>query len=305
MRNAPQRIRTTLLAVLLLAAPLTAAESYRAVDIVISLDTSGSMEPLLDSVRARIWDVVGELSRLTPTPKLRVGLLTYGTDRGRAEDGWVVVETDLTDDLDSVYARLMALTTSGGEENVGRALYAAVDEMSWSPDWDALRVVFVAGNESANQGQETFDLRDAATRARADDILVNALYAGAREQGMAEGWPAVAQHGEGNFSAIDPETGTIQIPTPQDETLLELNRRLNTTYLPYGPRGEAGLANQQAQDRNASRLGVQSCSSRIVAKGTALYTNASWDLVDAALEDDFRWSLVHDDDLPEDRKSVV
>ena len=114
----------------------------------------------------------------------------------------------------------------------------------------------------------------------------------------------VARHGEGNFSAIDPETGAIQIPTPQDDSLLELNRRLNTTYLPYGPRGEAGLANQRAQDLNASRLGVESCSSRIVAKGTALYNNASWDLVDAALQDGFRWSLVHDADLPEELRGL-
>ena len=151
---------------------------------------------------------------------------------------------------------------------------------------------------------DAFDFRNAAARAQEEGIVVNALFAGGRDEGVKELWPLVAQHGLGNFSAIDLRAGLLQIPTPQDETLIELNQRLNGTYLPYGPRGAEGLANQVAQDSNASRLGVESCSSRIVAKGSALYTNASWDLVDATLEDGFRWSLIHDDDLPPELRAM-
>ncbi|NNF05531.1 MAG: hypothetical protein HKN21_02105, partial [Candidatus Eisenbacteria bacterium] len=86
--------------------------------------------------------------------------------------------------------------------------------------------------------------------------------------------------------------------------LLELNARLNQTYVPYGPQGAAGLANQVAQDGNASRLGVQSCSSRITAKGTSLYTNASWDLVDASIEPGFDLASIAVDDLPELLRSM-
>ena len=42
------------------------------------------------------------------------------------------------------------------------------------------------------------------------------------------------------------EVGSIQIATPQDDLLLELNASLNTTYVPYGEKGAAGLANQVA-----------------------------------------------------------
>ena len=280
-----------------------AAEPRRAVDLVICLDVSGSMEPLLDAVRARVWDIVAELAEMEPLPELRVGVLTYGSDQAGAAAGYVRVESDLSTDLDTVYARLMALTTGGREEHVGRVLDTALDKMSWSSEWNALRVIFVAGNESADQGLEDIDFRDAAERAARADILINALYAGEREQAIQERWPEIARHGRGNFSAIDPES-IIQLPTPQDEALLELDQRLNETYLPYGPRGGEGLANQVAQDSNASSLGVQSCSSRIVAKGGALYNNASWDLVDAALADDFRWSLIHDRDLPEEMRTM-
>lgn len=283
--------------------PASAEPPRRAVDLVICLDVSGSMEPLLDAVRARVWDLVAVLGEMEPLPELRVGILTFGSQLANADDGYVLVETDLSSDLDTVYARLMALTTGGSEEHVGRVLDAALDKMSWSKEWDALRVIFVAGNESADQGQEAIDFRDAAERAGRADILINALYAGERQEATQEHWPEIARHGKGNFSAIDP-TSVSQLPTPQDEALLELDQRLNATYVPYGPRGQQGLANQAAQDASASSLGVQSCSSRIVAKGGALYNNASWDLVDAALADDFRWSLIHDRDLPEAMRSM-
>ena len=284
--------------------PRANAQAYvpmetRPVDVVIALDTSGSMEGLLDSVRARLWDIVNELAKLRPTPELRIGLVQYGTESSTAEAGWIAVEGDLSDDLDEVYGRLMALTIGGGEEYVGWAVQTALDEMSWSRDLDALRVIFIAGNESADQAADEVNFRHAASEAVNRDIIVNALYAGNREQAVVEQWPELARRGLGNFSAIDPQTSTVQIATPQDDVLRELNLRLNSTYVPYGPRGAVGLANQIAQDSNASRLGVQSCGSRIVAKGSALYTNASWDLVDRALEEDFSWDALDPDDLPE------
>lgn len=296
------RIVPLVLAALLAATATLPAQETRPVDVVVVLDTSGSMENLLDATRARLWDVVNELGRMQPTPELRVGLISFGTDKATEEDGFIIRHVDLTDELDGAYAELMELTIGGGEEYVGRALNEAVDAMSWSPEWDALRIVFVAGNEPADQGDD--DFRVAARAARDRDIIVNALYAGNREQGVVEKWPEVARAGEGNFSAIDPAVGSIQIATPQDDLLLELNGSLNTTYVPYGKKGEAGLTNQIAQDSNASRLGVQSCSSRIVAKGGALYNNASWDLVDRSLEEGFEWEMLSLSDLPEELREM-
>ncbi len=300
-------IRTVLtaLATLLLTLTTSIAQETRPVDVVVMLDTSGSMENLLDATRARVWDVVNELGRMKPTPELRVGLVSFGTDKATEDQGFIIQHLDLTDELDEVYAELMGLTIGGGTELVGRALNETLDGMSWSPEYNALRVVFVAGNESADQGVEDDDFRIAARAARDRGIIVNALYAGNRDQGVVEKWHEIAQAGEGNFTAIDPSTGSIQIAAPQDDLLLELNGRLNTTYVPYGEKGQDGLANQIAQDSNASRLGVQSCSSRIVAKGGALYNNASWDLVDKTLEEGFDWDALSLADLPEEMQSMT
>ncbi|MCB9849807.1 MAG: VWA domain-containing protein [Phycisphaerales bacterium] len=293
-------------AALLPVVPASAVtEDRRPVDLVICLDTSGSMTALIDSARAKIWDIVNDLSGAKPLPHLRVGLLTYGTPgNSRADEGWIVRQIDLTDDLDSVYAKMMGMTTSGGDEYVGWVLNDALYRMNWSRDPDALKIIFVAGNESADQASERYNFRYLAERARGGDIFVNAIYAGNRDQGISELWHEVASHGGGSYAAIDMVHGTMQIPTPQDDILMRLNSELNDTYVPYGPRGAAGQANQLAQDANAEKMGVQSCNSRAAAKSSGLYTNSLWDLIDACREDKSKLANLKDEDLPDDMRAM-
>lgn len=294
-------------AIVVSASPAAApSPSTVPIDLVICLDTSGSMTQLIDSARGRIWDIVTELGGATPTPKLRVGLLTFGTpETSSAEQGWIVRQSDLTDDLDAIYAKMMALETKGGDEFVGWVLDDAVKTMSWSEEAAALRLIFVAGNESADQGADQRNFRYVAEAARAADIIVNPVYAGQRDQGVTEMWDQVATHGGGDYAAIDMKAGTIQIATPQDAILNALNGELNATYIPYGALGAAGLANQLAQDANAGKMGVQSCSSRVAAKGCGLYSNASWDLVDATTQAEFDLTALKTHELPEHMRDMT
>ncbi|MDO8629789.1 MAG: VWA domain-containing protein, partial [Phycisphaerales bacterium] len=208
----------------------TTACERRPIDLVICLDTSGSMEALIDSARARLWDIVTSLSRARPTPELRVGLLTYGSpSRSTVSQGWVVRQIDLTSDLDSVYAKMMSFSTDGGDEFVGWVLHDALETMNWSRDPKALKLIFVAGNESADQAKDVYDFRREAALARQKGIIVNAVYAGNRDAGVQERWAEVASCGGGSYTAIDMQCGTVQIETPQDKILIELNMKLNAT----------------------------------------------------------------------------
>lgn len=276
------------------------------VDLVICLDTSGSMTQLIDSARAKLWDVVNELARAKPTPYLRVGLLTYGSPNlSTAAQGWVVRHTDLTSDLDTVYAKMMAMRTNGGEEYVGWVLNDALNTMSWSREPSALKVIFVAGNESADQGAGTFNFRYVAEDARSRGIIINSIYAGDHRQGINERWDQVASHGGGCYAAIDMHAGTIQIPTRQDKILIELNAELNATYVPYGPSGRKGKANQTRQDANAATLGEQSVGSRITAKASKLYNNSHWDLVDAEQQEGLEVAKLKKEDLPAEMREMT
>jgi hypothetical protein len=147
------------------------------VDLVICLDTSNSMDGLIDSAKQKLWDIVNELGRAKPKPHLRVGLYAYGTPGFGAETGYVKKLTDLTDDLDAVYGHLTGLRTDGGTEFVARVVRAAALEQSWSKDKNALKIIVVAGNEAALAGfagsgvadlqQLVVDVREASDEVRA------------------------------------------------------------------------------------------------------------------------------------------
>src|SRR2546422_856964 len=121
--------------VLILAVALAVpafAETERPIDIVICLDTSGSMQGLIEAAKQKLWDIVNELGRAKPKPHLRVGLYVYGTPGYGVQTGYVKKLVDLTDDLDTVYSKLTPLRTDGGDEYVARVVRAATLEQPWS-----------------------------------------------------------------------------------------------------------------------------------------------------------------------------
>ncbi len=269
------------------------------VDLALCLDTSGSMTGLIDAARAKLWAIVNDLALASPTPRLRVALLTFGNDSHDAEDGWVEVQTGFTADLDLVSEQLFALTTDGGTELVGRVLHAAETRLDWSAGPEALRLVVVAGNESADQ-DETISFRDACGALVSRDILVNAIYCGPLGDGIDVGWQEVATRADGQFANIDQDHGTVVIETPFDTRLSELNTALNGTYVPFGERGKAASANQVAQDSNAQQLSPSVLSARVATKSGALYRCEDWDLIDACEAGTVVLAELPEEQLPEE-----
>ncbi len=265
------------------ATPAAETAPRRAVDLVVCLDTSGSMQNLIESAKQNIWAVVNDLALVRPQPHLRVALLTYGNDGHDPAAGWVRVETDLTEDLDLVSERLFALSTNGGTELVARVLRRAHDALAWSAEQDALRLLVVAGNESADQDQEVA-YADACAALATRGVLVDALYCGAVGDEIAPGWQDVAKRGEGRFAAIEHGAPPRVIETPHDAALARLSTELNGTYIPYGAAGAAGAANQIAQDCNAGGLNGAAAASRAGTKASCNY-RCAWDLVDALAAD--------------------
>lgn len=277
-----------------------AAEGTRPIDLVIVLDTSGSMTELIDSARGRIWSIVLKLADAQPQPKLRLGLLTYGTpDTSMEEDGWIVKQADLTDQLDSVYTKMMAMSTEGGDEYVGWALHKALRNMTWTDDPQALRLIYIAGNESAEQGAEVHNFRDEAREAEGRDIIINALYAGPQPAGVSETWDKVPSGNGGEFFAIDMAAGTAQFATPFDAQLEVLNLELNATLLPYGKDGQQHFSDVISNDIGAARMGNTTNSSRIAAKACTLWCNSAWDLIDAVATKEFKLESIPAEELPE------
>lgn len=268
------------------------------VDLAICLDTSGSMDGLLDSARQGIWAIVNDFALAKPAPKLRVALLTFGNDGHNKDNGWVEVQTAFTEDLDLVSQKLFALTTNGGTELVGRAVQTSLDRLEWTSAQGALKLIVVAGNESADQDQEC-NFRDACRRAIGAGVMINSIYCGNPNDQLAPAWREVAQLADGKFHAIDKDNGAIAIETPFDAQIQALNAQVNKTYVPYGAEGKKAWANQAEQDRNASGLNSQVAAERAMCKTTGSYDNSQWDLLDACRAQKVKLAELKQEDLPE------
>src|SRR5438105_355675 len=148
------------------------ARAGKSIAVVICLDVSNSMDGLIASAKTKLWDIVNELAKAKPTPTLRVGLYSYGNDRYDPKIGWIRKELDLSTDLDALYQKLTALTTNGGTEYVTRVCRDATEQLQWSDDKDALKIIFVCGNEPASQ-DPVVKLKEAADKAMARWIVIN------------------------------------------------------------------------------------------------------------------------------------
>jgi Mg-chelatase subunit ChlD len=100
-------------------------------DAVFVIDATGSMDPVIEPVKARIDELIAEIQRLVPVA--RVGIVLY-KDEGPLSD-FVVRKSDLTFHGDKLRSILAGVQAEGGgpdwEEAVARGLATAVREMSW------------------------------------------------------------------------------------------------------------------------------------------------------------------------------
>ncbi len=271
------------------------------VELAVCLDISGSMDGLIESAKARLWSIVNDLATAKPVPQLRVALLTYGCDAYDSSTGWVVVDADLTEDLDLISQKLFSLKTNGGTEFVGRVVDKAAKSLAWSTDPNALRVIVVAGNEGADQDIEV-TYQNASRASIERGIVVNSIYCGAATDPIAAAWGEVARLADGQFLCIDQTMGAVVAETPFDKQLTELSGTINSTYLACGVQGQEKWANQTVQDRNAQSLSGGVAAQRAASKGSAIYDNRAWDIVDGCAAGSMKLEEIKDEDLPEEMR---
>lgn len=262
-----------------LAAPAIAPATAPTIQIALLLDTSSSMDGLIDQARSQLWSVVNALDGATlhgQAPSLEIALYEYGNSELSVESGFIRQVSPFTTELDRVAEALFTLDTMGGSEHAGMAIARSLDELDWREG--ALKVVFVAGNEELAQGPVPW--RDAIVRARSRGVVVNLVHCEPSGFGGAD-WAEAAALAGGRLVTIDHDAVATHVAAPQDAEIARLGVALNDTYVGYGREGRWGLDNQAEQDDNALDMGEGSVVQRAVTKSSARYNNPSWDLVDA------------------------
>jgi hypothetical protein len=280
----------------------------RHIDVVFAIDVSGSMERIITAAQKKIWAIVNELVSAKPTPELRVGLIAYRGEMENCYGGRGFKVWDLSSDLDKVYQILMKLKTGGGNrECVGRAIYEAVNSISWSKSKKDLKVLFILGNEPANQdsNKAKYGYKVTAPEAIKNDIMINTIYCG-NYPGVNQGWREIARLADGAFAQIGIEGKVISINTPMDKELAELNARLTKTYIPYGAEAQKRMESLKKTDKHAAQLGKGVLAERALARAGKAYEGKAkrWDLVEASKDKDFKLEEIDEENLPEQMRKM-
>jgi hypothetical protein len=291
------------LSILFLPGPARAQDAARpprtTVQIAILLDTSGSMNGLIDQAKTQLWNVVNEFVMAKKdgrTPAIQVALFEYGKQSLPSGEGFVRMILPLTDDLDRVSEELFALKTNGGEEYCGWVIRDAVNRLEWTRSGDVYKAIFIAGNEPFTQGP--IDFHTSCRAAIERGIVVNTIFCGPNPVGSQTGWKDGAVMADGRFMSIDQNLKVAEIPAPQDTEIARLGVDLNKTYLPFGKMGQAGQLRQSMQDANACDVSTSVLATRSVSKSNPFYCNDAWDLVDAIKNGKCKLDDLKDEDLP-------
>ena len=280
-----------------------------ATDLVLLLDTSNSMDGLIDQAKRQLWSVVRQYAgaaRDGELASLRVSLFEYGNSGLPATENYIRQVVPLTSDLDAISAALFGLRTNGGDEYCGAVIDAALTRLDWAPHPAAYRAIFIAGNEPFTQGPTWY--LDACQTARQRGMIVNTIHCGDASQGREGQWSAGAAAGGGVAFNIDQDRQVPVVPAPQDPRLIELGAAMNGTYLWYGDAADRGYyqQNQMAQDDNAQEMGEAAAADRASIKSSGnAYNNRGRDLVDSYAADNAILDRVDADKLPEAMQAMT
>jgi hypothetical protein len=281
------------------------AEEER-IELAILLDTSNSMDGLIDQAKANLWKIVNETARARrggKAPMLSVALFEYGNSRLPEAVGYIRQVVPLTSDLDRISEELFKLKTNGGDEYCGMVIEKAVTTLGWSKRNDIYKVIYIAGNEPFSQG--SVDYRASVQLAVSNGIIVNTIYCGDHNSGISEGWKDGAERGDGTYVSINQNFRAVDIRAPQDAEIHKLNSELNKTYIAYGREGTANKARQLAQDSNSVGIANEVAVQRYMAKAVPVYSNSTWDLVDAQKNDTKIVATLKEEELPAEMKKMT
>lgn len=239
-------MKTTLLTPLIMAAMLMPAlaedkkdakkiaqpEKPR-IEVCFVLDTTGSMGGLIAGAKEKIWSMANEIISANPTPEVCIGLIAY---RDKT-DAYTTKVYPLSNDIDDIYAKLMAFKAQGGgdtPESVNQALNEGVTKMKWSKDKNVLKVIFLVGDAPPHMDyKQDVKYLDSCKLAMKKDLIINTIQCG-NMVATTPIWQEIARSAEGKFARILQGGGVMAIATPFDKEIAACNAKLGHTVCVYG-----------------------------------------------------------------------
>ena len=147
-------------------------EAGKSVDIVLCLDTTGSMAPYVDELRRTLTTMLRGI--VSDFVEYRIGIVLY---RDYPPDAYITRVFPFTNDLQQFQRSLNSVVTWGGgdiPEAVYEALYDAVDKFTWRAESRLVILVGDAPPHPVPKGAITADM--VFGKAAANDIRINAIF---------------------------------------------------------------------------------------------------------------------------------
>ena len=181
------------------------------IQLALLLDTSNSMDGLIDQAKSQLWKIVNELALAKcadgKKPNIQLALYEYGNDGLPSSEGYIRQVSGLTDDLDLISEKLFSLSTNGGNEFCGQVINSSLNQLAWSASANDLKMIFIAGNEPFTQGKISY--RTAGLMAREKSVVVNTIFCGPFDEGLRTNWKDGADITGGTFMSIQQDMKTV------------------------------------------------------------------------------------------------
>jgi hypothetical protein len=248
----------------------------RPLDIVFCLDLSGSTNGLLTDVRDNLWLMSNELDQMSPRPDLRIGIVGFSRPSFGKNNAYVKVLSNLTNDLDHVAAELYRLKPSieKGDQIVSAALNAAINDMDWSKEDQAAKIIFIVGNGMVTaNGYEYVKSCEAAV---ANNIVVNSVYV-MKSNWFKEiaGWRRIATISGGmQMEVTINKAEPVAIWKSDWKALSKVNTQLNNTFMWTGNDSSYCRKEMATSDSGAFYAGLETFSHRLFYKSSDRFLKA-------------------------------
>jgi len=253
-------------------------------EVIFCLDLSGSTNGLINDIRDNLWRFINYSVKTNPGTDLRIGIVLYGRPSFGAENNYVKILSDLTDNYDYLSQELARLKPNieAGEQRLPSAIFAACKNISWSPGMSSKKMIFIFGNGLIPTTNSNFI--KAIRIAEEKNIVINPVYCVQKNVIVRElhGYKTMADRTGGIFNMFSLSHRTPL--TNMSENALrfkKLNQNLNDTYIYCSKDGSERYNMMLNADRDNLSTNEQFVYSRCVYKISEQYQRkcASWDLI--------------------------
>jgi Mg-chelatase subunit ChlD len=210
-----------------------ATQQQAKIQVVFTLDCTGSMSGLIQAAKDKIWSIATGMTQTNPKPDISFGFVFY-RDVG---DLFVTKKIELTNDMDMAYRQLMEIQAAGGgdlPESVNQALFESINDFQWDADNNVYKVVFLVGDAPPHMDYQN-DVKYTITcyNAVKKDIIINTIQCG-NISSTTPIWQDIALRAGGEYLHLSQTGSEIVIRCPHDTEISRLMNVIDNTRVYYG-----------------------------------------------------------------------